>query len=68
MNKNTKITFPAEWEKQDAIMLSWPHQNTDWAYMLNEVKACFKNIAKAIVENRFNWRRPVAGEFLRNSY
>ena len=51
MNKNTKITFPAEWEKQDAIMLSWPHQNTDWAYMLNEVKACFKNIAKAIVDN-----------------
>lgn len=51
MNKKEHITFPAEWEHQDAIMLSWPHQDTDWAYMLDEVKSCFKNIAKAIVDN-----------------
>jgi agmatine deiminase len=22
--------LPAEWEPQDAIMLTWPHKNTDW--------------------------------------
>ena len=40
--------FPAEWEPQDAIMLAWPHEATDWNYMLNEVQSCFKMIAAAI--------------------
>lgn len=40
--------LPAEWEPQDGIMLAWPHEATDWNYMLNEVQACFKKIAAAI--------------------
>jgi agmatine deiminase len=42
------IEFPAEWGKQSGVMLTWPHQNTDWAPMLNEVEACFIEITKAI--------------------
>lgn len=40
--------LPAEWQEQSAIQLTWPHQNTDWAYMLNEVTDCFKNLANEI--------------------
>jgi len=43
-----KTYLPAEWEKQQFIQLTWPHEETDWAYMLDEVEACFVNIANAI--------------------
>ena len=43
--------MPAEWEPQDAIMLAWPHRDTDWHYMLDEAQACFKEIARAIVND-----------------
>ena len=29
--------LPAEWHKQSLIQLTWPHKDTDWAYMLEEV-------------------------------
>lgn len=45
------IRFPAEWEPQAAILLSWPHVNTDWAYMLSDVQICFQHIAAEIVHN-----------------
>lgn len=35
-------------------MLSWPHAQTDWNYMLTEVQVCFKRIVTAIVENGEN--------------
>lgn len=41
--------MPAEWEPQQAVMLAWPHRDTDWDYMLDEVQACFKEVAKAIL-------------------
>ncbi|MDR0506592.1 MAG: agmatine deiminase family protein [Dysgonamonadaceae bacterium] len=44
------IDFPAEWEPQSGIMLSWPHPDTDWKDMLNEVIPCFKAIAKEILK------------------
>lgn len=44
------IRFPAEWEEQSGVMLTWPHENTDWAFMLNEVQSCFIEITKAISE------------------
>jgi agmatine/peptidylarginine deiminase len=40
--------LPAEWEQQGAVLLSWPHKETDWAYMLDEVTNCYIEIAKAI--------------------
>ncbi len=42
--------LPAEWEASDAILIAWPHENTDWAYMLDEVTRCFVDIAEAITE------------------
>ncbi|MBP5687221.1 MAG: agmatine deiminase family protein [Muribaculaceae bacterium] len=41
--------MPAEWEPQDAIMLAWPHRDTDWCYMLKEAQACFKEVACSII-------------------
>lgn len=31
-------------------MLAWPHSKTDWAYMLDEVTACYRNIVDALLE------------------
>lgn len=45
------VRFPAEWEKQDAVILTWPHEATDWAYILDEVVECYVNLAHAIVED-----------------
>lgn len=42
--------MPSEWQRQDAIMLAWPHIGTDWHYMLDEVQQCFKQVARAIVK------------------
>ncbi|MGM9824710.1 MAG: agmatine deiminase family protein, partial [Muribaculaceae bacterium] len=38
------------WSLQSGVQLTWPHQGTDWAYMLSEVEACFVEIARAIAE------------------
>ena len=38
--------LPAEWQKQSFIQLTWPHEETDWAYMLDEVEKCFLQLAR----------------------
>ena len=45
-----EIIFPAEWYPQSAVQLTWPHEQTDWASMLNEVSECFVAIAREIVK------------------
>lgn len=40
--------LPAEWALQSGVQLTWPHAGTDWAYMLDEVQACFVDIAREI--------------------
>lgn len=45
-----QIVLPAEWEAQSGVQLTWPHPDTDWSDMLDEVIPCFRAIAKAIVE------------------
>lgn len=42
--------MPAEWEPQDAILLAWPHCGTDWSSMLDQVQACYKQVAAAILK------------------
>lgn len=42
MEKNYYL--PAEWHPQSYIQLTWPHADTDWAYMLDEVEACFLSL------------------------
>jgi agmatine/peptidylarginine deiminase len=48
MEKKFKIRLPAEWEQQSGVMLTWPHENTDWKDILGEVEECFINLAREI--------------------
>jgi hypothetical protein len=52
MNKQMedKIILPAEWYPQSAIQLTWPHKDTDWAPILDEVIPCFVSIAKEVIK------------------
>ena len=50
MNQN--IHFPAEWHPQSAVQLTWPHEQTDWAPLLDEVTDCFVAIAREIVKRQ----------------
>jgi agmatine deiminase len=45
-----KIFFPPEWFPQSAVQLTWPHEGTDWADMLDEVIPCFVSIATEILK------------------
>lgn len=49
-NKNKSFTLPAEWHPQSAIQLTWPHYGTDWNYMLEEITACYINLARIILQ------------------
>ena len=40
--------LPAEWEPQSGVQLTWPHAGTDWAPMLDEITATYREIAEAI--------------------
>jgi agmatine/peptidylarginine deiminase len=41
--------LPAEWEPQSFVQLTWPHAETDWHDILDEVYACYLDIARQIV-------------------
>ena len=45
---NNTLIFPSEWQAQDAILMAFPHEDTDWAYMLDEARDCFAQIINAI--------------------
>ena len=49
-DKDLKNSLPAEWAPQSGIQLTWPHAETDWAYMLTEVRSCFAAIAREIAK------------------
>ncbi len=40
--------LPAEWHHQAFVQLTWPHAQTDWAPILDEVYECYLNIAREI--------------------
>ena len=40
--------FPAEWEPQSAILIAWPHAETDWADRLGEVEETYIALVAAI--------------------
>lgn len=48
-NSFNTILLPAEWHPQSAVLLTWPHIDTDWKLLLDEVIPCFVAIAKAIL-------------------
>lgn len=43
----TLYRLPPEWAPNEYILLSWPHKDSDWAYMLDEVRLCFTQIVKS---------------------
>lgn len=49
---NKQINFPAEWAHQAAILITWPHIESAWHYMLDEVEATYLALAKAIAEHQ----------------
>src|SRR3546814_7485201 len=42
------LRFPAEWEPQSAILIAWPHAETDWADRLGEVEETYIALVAAI--------------------
>ena len=42
------IRFPAEWEMQDAVLIAWPHSDTDWADRLADVETTYSALGAAI--------------------
>lgn len=40
--------LPAEWEEQDAVLLAWPHENSDWCEDLALVEPVFVAIVQAV--------------------
>lgn len=43
-----QLYMPAEWHRLQMVQLTWPHEDTDWNYMLGEVEKCYTELAKAI--------------------
>ena len=42
------FALPAEWEPQSAIMLTWPHANTDWKPYLRQITNTYLELAEII--------------------
>ncbi|MDE6321808.1 MAG: agmatine deiminase family protein [Muribaculaceae bacterium] len=42
--------LPAEWEIDNAVLLTWPHKFSDWEYMLDEVESCYLNIIEQLAK------------------
>ena len=40
--------LPAEWEPQDAILLAWPHEQTDWRPILNQTTQVYIELIRRI--------------------
>ena len=49
-NRAKKWRLPAEWEPQWGVQLTWPHAGTDWAPILNEITATYKEMAHEIAK------------------
>ena len=43
--------LPAEWERQRAVQLTWPHADTDWKEYLDEVNETYIEMADAITRH-----------------
>ena len=43
-----RYRLPAEWEPQSGVQLTWPHAETDWAPMLDEITETYRQMAEAI--------------------
>lgn len=48
MEDRRKTYLPAEWFPQSGVMLTWPHRETDWADILEDVENCYIEMAVQI--------------------
>jgi agmatine/peptidylarginine deiminase len=48
MTSSANLRLPAEWEPQDAVLIAWPHEGTDWAERLSEVETTYAALAAAV--------------------
>ncbi|MCU4674921.1 agmatine deiminase family protein [Catenovulum sp. 2E275] len=48
MTVNQSFCLPAEWYPQDAVMLTWPHAQTDWQAILPQVEPIYVELVKTI--------------------
>ena len=47
----TQLRWPAEWEKQEAVWLSWPHRQDLWQGGLNELLDRYAELSATIAEH-----------------
>jgi agmatine deiminase len=47
-NPRARVRLPAEWERQAAVMLTWPHAHGDWAENLAAAHEAFVELAASI--------------------
>lgn len=45
------LYLPAEWEPQKALMLTWPHEGTDWKAYLDEINETYAQMADAVTRH-----------------
>ena len=48
--KARKWRLPAEWEPQWGVQLTWPHADTDWAPILNDIIETYHQMAREIAK------------------
>jgi len=48
----TTYRLPAEWARQSAVQLTWPHDQGDWEGNLAPARACFTRIAACLSEQQ----------------
>ncbi|GAB2684339.1 agmatine deiminase family protein [Aliiglaciecola aliphaticivorans] len=46
-----ELTLPPEWYAQEAVILAWPDDKTDWKPWLKEVRQTYKQLIDAITRN-----------------
>lgn len=52
---NPSTYMPAEWQHECAVLIAWPHKDTDWLPILPQVTRCYTNI----IENFTTEKIPV---------
>lgn len=46
--RRVRRVLASEWFPQSGVQLTWPHEGTDWNYMLQEVTDCYLHLAYEI--------------------
>lgn len=42
------FVLPAEWQPQDGVMLTWPHEHTDWKPYLDDITKTYIELTRII--------------------